>query len=145
MVKIQPASMHDKPRLAALFKQLAYEPSIMNQLEKQLEQVLTHPEYRLVVARDQSGKAIGTAMGTVCYDLVGESRPFMLIENVVVDKIERGKGIGRSLMQDLENHAREKGCSYIMFVTGAEQEDAYHFYSSMGYKLSRARGFKKIL
>lgn len=145
MIRIELATLEDKPRLAALFDQLASRPSILDRLEQELQHVLSRPEYRLIVARDKENNAVGTAMGIICQDLVGECRPFMVIENVVVDKAARGGGIGRSLMEDLERHAREKGCGYIIFVSGADRVEAHRFYASLGYELGRARGFKKIL
>lgn len=145
MVRIELATLEDKTRLAELYEQLASRPSILDKLEEELQNVLSRPEYRLVVARDEKGKTVGTAMGVICQDLVGECKPFMVIENVVVDKAARGGGIGRSIMQDLESHASKQGCGYIIFVSGAERVEAHRFYASMGYELGRARGFKKIL
>lgn len=145
MVRIELATLEDKTRLAELYEQLASRPSILDKLEEELQNVLSRPEYRLVVARDEDGKAVGTAMGVICHDLVGECKPFMVIENVVVDKDARGGGIGRIIMEDLESHASGQGCGYIIFVSGAERVEAHRFYASMGYELGRARGFKKIL
>lgn len=145
MYTIDVAKMQDKPRLAVLYEQLAKRPTILDKLDTELEQVLAKPEYRLTVARDADGKAVGTAMGVICHDLVGECQPFMVIENVVVDEALRGGGIGRKLMEDMERHARENDCCYVMFVSGATREDAHRFYEALGYELGRVRGFKKIL
>ena len=69
----------------------------------------------------------------------------MVIEDVVVDKNHRRAGIGTALMLKLESIAKERNCSYIIFVTESDRVEAHRFYQSLGYKLDEHKGFKKRL
>ena len=67
---------------------------------------------------------MGSVMGIVCEELYGECQPFMVVEDVVVDRDHRRQGVGRALMMDLERRATERGCSYIIFVTEEDRTGA---------------------
>ena len=87
----------------------------------------------------------GSLMGIICHDLVGECKPFMVIENVIVSSKYRGFGIGKKLMNEIERIGKEKGCYYTMFVSGAQRKEAHKFYESLGYRLDEVQGFRKYL
>jgi GNAT superfamily N-acetyltransferase len=84
-------------------------------------------------------------MGVVCHDLVGECRPFMVIENVIVSRDCRRQDVGTALMQAMEKIARRRKCYYIMFVSKSRRKEAHRFYESLGYRLDAVQGFKKYL
>ena len=56
-------------------------------------------------------------MGIVCPDIVGECQPYLLVENVVVSSVYQGSGIGKKLMNALEDFAMENLCSYIILAS----------------------------
>ena len=80
-------------------------------------------------------------MGIVCLDLIGNCNPYMLVENVVVLSEFRGKGIGKLLMNSLEEFGQEHNCNYVVLVSGSQRSEAHKFYQSIGYELQA--GFKK--
>ena len=84
-------------------------------------------------------------MGIVCEELYGDCKPFMVIEDVVVQKDHRRSGIGSALMGALERCAVERNCNYIIFVTESERKEAHRFYESLGYNSHAYQGFKKYL
>jgi ribosomal protein S18 acetylase RimI-like enzyme len=84
-------------------------------------------------------------MGVLCEELYGECKPFMVVEDVVVDRNRRRTGVGSALMRELERCAVERGCDYIIFVTESEREEAQRFYESLGYPIDSHKGFKKRL
>jgi GNAT superfamily N-acetyltransferase len=88
---------------------------------------------------------VGSVLGVVCEELYGQCKPFMVIEDVIVDQNHRRKAIGTLLMRQLEAHATERGCDYIIFVTENERTEAHRFYESLGYAPDAYRGFKKRL
>ena len=144
-MKAEPARLSDAPHLRRLMEQLEGAPCQEPAFSQTLRQILGRPEYTLAVVRDETGEAIATAMGILCLDLVGEARPFMLIENVVVDERHRGGGAGRRVMAYLEDVARQHHCCYTMLVSGSQRTGAHRFYERLGYPPDRARGFKKDL
>ncbi|XP_041700853.1 N-alpha-acetyltransferase 80 [Coregonus clupeaformis] len=61
------------------------------------------------------------------------SRPGSLfVESVVVSKAQRGKGYGRTLMQETERYAKTRGFKRLCLTT----HDKQHFYTHLGYVLS---------
>lgn len=88
---------------------------------------------------------VGSVMGILCEELYGECRPFMVVEDVIVDQACRRRGIGSLLMRKIEERATRCNCSYLMLVTDSSRHEAYGFYGSLGYHPEKYRGFKKYL
>lgn len=57
------------------------------------------------------------------------------IENLLVNKVNRGRGIGKSLTQFAESFAKEKKCTKIWLYT-EEGWEAEKFYKKVGYKIT---------
>ena len=83
-------------------------------------------------------------MAIICHDVVGECRPFMVLENVIEKSSCRGKGIGKKLISYIEDYAREKKCYYIFFVSSFDRKSAHKFYESLGYNMDVVKGFKNF-
>ena len=58
------------------------------------------------------------------------NRRSCLIEDVVVDKSERGKGIGKLLIEHLINFSRSKSCDKIILNS---KESNIPFYNKLGF------------
>lgn len=56
------------------------------------------------------------------------------IKRVFVQPEHRGKGIAKSILQELERWALESGYSTVVLETGIKQTDALQFYSHSGYE-----------
>ena len=84
-------------------------------------------------------------MGIICYDLVDQCKPFMVIENVIVSSQAQRKGVGQQLMLRIEQIARDRECGYIILVSGAQRKEAHLFYEKMGYREEQVEGFRKHL
>ncbi|MGO4109477.1 GNAT family N-acetyltransferase [Paenibacillus sp. YAF4_2] len=142
-IVIREAELRDIDDLSTLFEELMEVPSNKEAMSRQLVKITSDSHYFLAAACD-GDKVIGTAMGIECYDLVGNCYPFLVIENVIVSSDYRGQGVGKQLMLHLEQVARERGCSYIIFVSSGYREKAHQFYRTLGYS-SDNQGFKKQL
>lgn len=140
-MNIKKAQFSDLESLAEVYPQLSGKDSDMSKLKSTFEKLDQDDKYSLLVALDETNRVIGSAMGILCYDLVGSCDPFMLIENVIVLDNCRGKGVGEKLMEALEEIAKENHCSYIILVSGAQRTGAHAFYNRVGYK--EEKGFKK--
>jgi GNAT superfamily N-acetyltransferase len=93
----------------------------------------------------ENGLLIGSIMGVICGELYGECRPFLVLENMIVDKEYRNRGVGKALMSELEKIAVEKTCTQIILVTETNRIDACKFYESKGYSPNIHTGYKKKL
>lgn len=105
----------------------------------------SNPDYTLIAAKDKQGNLLGSLLGIICCDVVGDCKPFMVIENVIVKSACRGQGVGRQLMEYIEAWGRQRGCYYAMLVSSANRKIAHQFYASVGYGQTPVQGFKKYL
>lgn len=141
---IQKLSKHDLPELAELFTQFWGENSSLEKMLTTFSKITNNPAYILLVAKVDNSLA-GFVMGVVCEELYGDCRPFLVMEDLVVDKNSRRVGIGAALLKTLEVAAKDHGCSQIVFLTEANRPDALGFYHSQGYDHEPYKGFKKQL
>jgi len=142
-ISIRSVKVQDSHDLSELFQDFINRDSNILAMESNIETILKNPNYHVAVACDEN-KVIGTAMGILCYDLVGECNPFMVVENVVVSPVYQGKGIGKSLMRSIEEFGIMNGASYVILVSESKRTDSLKFYESLGYTVDQ-RGFKKRL
>ena len=141
---IKPVTVEVLPQLALLFEELSGNQTNIAKMAENFEWMQLNDDYILLGAfLDQ--KLVGSLMGIICRDLVGECKPFMVIENVIVSGEFRGRGIGKELMLAIEKIGIERGCYYVIFVSGAKRIEAHRFYESLGYRLDEVQGFKKYL
>ncbi|MFD0618598.1 GNAT family N-acetyltransferase [Paenibacillus sp. GCM10027629] len=140
-IKVRKAGIEDANDLSKFFIEYVGTDSNIEKMQYQLEIISKQPNYLVAVASNDE-KVIGTAMGIVCLDIVGECQPYMLVENVVVSSTYQGKGIGKTLMATLEDFASKMNCSYIILASSENREQAHKFYESVGY-LGTKTGFIK--
>lgn len=134
----------DLDALALLLEELSGDPTNRKRMIRELRAILDDHSYILLGAR-LDGVLAGTAMGILCRDLIGDCRPFMVVENVIVSASVRGSGVGTALMNALEREADARGCLYINIVSSMHRAGAHRFYESLGYPADAARGFRKYL
>jgi GNAT superfamily N-acetyltransferase len=134
----------DLESLAELYVQFWGETSCPAKMRETFRRLKDNPDYIFLVA-EHKGHIAGSLMGIICEELYGECRPFLVIEDVIVDKASRHKGIGSALIRKIENCAISRNCNYIIFVTESERTEALPFYQSLGYSPEAYRGFKKRL
>jgi ribosomal protein S18 acetylase RimI-like enzyme len=143
-MKIRRLNEEDLPALARLYVQFWNEESSLGRMEETFARLKEDPDYIFLVA-DVDEEIAGSLMGIICEELYGECRPFMVIEDVIVDREFREQGIGSALMREIEAYAVSRNCNYAIFVSEQERTDAVPFYRSLGYAPDSYRGFKKRL
>ena len=143
-MEIQDIIEDDLEPLAALYKQFWGEDSSLEAMRATFARMRSNPGYLLLGAK-RGRRLVGSVMGIVCDELYGQCRPFMVVEDVIVDREHRRRGIGSALMRSLEQRAAAAGCGYLLFVTDAQRTVAQRFYASLGYAPDAYRGFKKRL
>lgn len=134
----------DLEALAELYQQFWGEESSLEAMQATFRRLADNPNYLFLGAKEE-GRLVGSVLGIVCEELYGTCQPFLVVEDVIVDRHQRRRGIGARLMCELERLAAERGCGYIIFVTEAERTDAQQFYAALGYSPTAYRGFKKRL
>ncbi|CAM5197184.1 Acetyltransferase (GNAT) family protein OS=Ureibacillus acetophenoni OX=614649 GN=SAMN05877842_1205 PE=4 SV=1 [Ureibacillus acetophenoni] len=58
------------------------------------------------------------------------------LEVISLDSIQEGKGIGTSLMEKVENVAKQKGIQIVSLVTTNDNLHALKFYQKRGYRIT---------
>ena len=98
--------------------------------EAELSQMLAQPGCTLLVARDQG--VIGFLVLTIYRIPTGlQAR----IDDVVVDQLARGKGIGEALSRAAVQRARDAGAKAITLTSRSEREAANRLYRRLGFEL----------
>ena len=134
----------DIPQLAELYRQFWDEKSCIETMYKKFSQFHENGSHIFLSAVENS-LLIGSAMGVICGELYGDCRPFLVLENMIVDKKIRNRGVGKALISELEKIAAEKTCTQIILITDSDRIDAREFYKSAGYNPDTHQGYKKKL
>lgn len=145
MITIEKVTKDDIEELSKLYEELLEKKSNLEKFYDIFEKIDSNDSYILVGAKDENSRLVGTVMGIVCHDLGGDCRPFMVIENLVVNSECKGQGVGRKLMMYIEDEARKRDCSLTMLVSGYQRKEAHLFYEKLGYGNDVVKGFKKYL
>lgn len=77
-------------------------------------------------------------------NLTHDGRPYALVENVVVDAAERGRGVGGALMEAAVTRAAEAGCYKLQLISRDGRSEAHAFYERAGFTAS-AQGYRRYL
>jgi GNAT superfamily N-acetyltransferase len=134
----------DIPQLAELYKQFWCEDSDIEKMKIKFIKLQKSDTHILLSAVEQN-QLIGSVTGIVCEELYGDCRPFLVVEDMVVDKNKRKQGVGKALFSELERLAKNKNCTQIILVTESDRIDACSFYESMGFHPTANKGYKKKL
>lgn len=101
------------------------------------------PRNSLVVA-DRSGEVVGTMQLTYIPGLSRRGSERLQIEAVRIRTDQRGRGLGREMIQWAVDRARERGCRLVQLTTDKRRVDAHRFYASLGFTASH-EGMKLTL
>ena len=97
----------------------------------------------------ENEKAVGLIMGTIPlydeYDYLDYKCPKRgkITELIVTSKI-RSKGIGKALIEKLEEHFKNEGCEYVIVDVFAYNDNAINFYNNKGYHPRMYTDIKKL-
>lgn len=129
-VKIRPAESKDAERIATLCEQLGYSAT-----QQQIEQRLAHIQYNeahiVYVATLANGSVVGWGHAHSCDLLINPKQA--LLFGLVVDESYRHSGIGKLLMQHIEQWASLLGCQGVIIRSNIKRKEAHRFYEKIGY------------
>lgn len=145
MITVKPIKRNDLEELKMLYDN-GFEGTNTDliKMKEVYDWMKDNPDYTVLCAKYE-GVIVGSLMGVVNRELIGECRPFMVIENVVVSNNYRRMGIGKILMDRIHEIEVEKDCTYIMLISRIHRKGAHKFYESVGFSGDVAKGFKKYL
>lgn len=136
---IENIKKEDLPQLLELYKTLVPFEANIDKSEKIYEEIIKNEKYHLIGAKE-NGEVLGSMLAVVCNSITAT---FLVIEDVIVKEHIRGKGIGRKLMERIDEIAVENKCEYAILISSSFRKGAHKFYEAMGFNDSVV-GFRKL-
>lgn len=138
-VTIRPATRADLPELGGLLAELfSLEPDFTIDAAAQrrgLALLLDEPRARLLAAECE-GRVVGMCSGQLVIS-TSEGGPAILVEDVVVAKTCRGRGIGAALLAELRNWALARGAARLQLLADRTNTPALDFYRRLGWETTQ--------
>jgi GNAT superfamily N-acetyltransferase len=129
-IKIRQAEIKDVDRIASLCEQLEY--SVTNQqIGQRLTKIKNNDAHIVYVAILEDEYVIGWAHAHISELIIIPTQA--IIFGLVVDKNYRHNGIGRLLMQQVEQWANMLGCEGVILRSNIKRKEAHLFYEKIGY------------
>ena len=141
---IRKLTQKDIQYLDGLYSHFWNEHSNIQLMNKKFAELSNNENYIFLVA-EVNNVIAGTILGIICHELYGNCRPFLLMEDLVVDEKFRKMGIGKSLINELETIAKKNDCYQILFMTEANRKETIKFYENIGFDSKKNIGFKRNL
>ena len=141
---IREAERTDKDQITELYKMLVPNSKKMYVLEEQIEKIRRDSNNFLLVYEEE-GEILGTLTLNICIQALHGTRPYGVVENIVVHENQRSKNIGRRLLQYVENYCKSINCHRIMLLSNSTRQRAHQFFEREGFNGSVSKGFKKYL
>lgn len=134
-ITIRSAEAADVPQILAFIRALALyerEPDAVLATEQDLlrDGFGPHPFYHCLLAED-NGKPAGFALYFFNYS-TWRGRPGLYLEDLFVDPVFRGRGIGRLLLARVAAIALENHCPRLQWEVLDWNQPAIDFYAAMG-------------
>lgn len=132
-ITIRNATIADIPELLPLLEQLGY-PVSESKLQERFNHFMQNDGYGIVIAALEN-TIVGLVAWSKSYRLISDFTRFH-IEGIVVNKLYRGRGIGKKLMIFVEVIARQSSPSLVDLTSGLRRakDGSHDFYKSLGYK-----------
>ena len=143
-VVVRNADVQDAEALLRLYRQLGSPrtelPSLADATSA-IEKMEQHAWLHLLVA-EINEEAVGTVTIAIIPSITHNSRPWVQLENMVVDEDHRRAGIGEALIQRCYAISQEAGAYKLQLVNSDWREGAHAFYRRIGFDPGFA-GFRK--
>ena len=152
MIEIRAACTTDLEQLLVLLPQLssrATSPGAQVASTEEAKQIFAqmHADNRLkllVAVETNTQRLLGSILLVVVPNLTYSGRPWAIIENVVVARSERRRGVGRQMIEEAVKLARAEGCYKVQLISGTKPEQLA-FYKELGFQTEQSVGHKLYL
>jgi GNAT superfamily N-acetyltransferase len=95
--------------------------------------MLQDRDQRIALVAERAGAVIGMVTAQLVVS-TAEGGPSALVEDLVVDAAERGRGVGGRLLRELEARARVMGASRLQLLADRHNAGALRFYERAGWR-----------
>jgi ribosomal protein S18 acetylase RimI-like enzyme len=133
---IRSAVPGDAPDLAILSGALGY-PVVDETLAQRLRNLLTRAEDIVLVAEVAPSRIVGWLHGAE-QELLESGRRCEIL-GLVVDGRYRGQGVGRQLVDAVEEWAAKRGLEHVVVRSNVVRTEAHPFYERLGYMRAKTQ------
>ena len=142
MIEYGVLAKHEISPLLELYKQLNPHDDVLDVCTaKNIWESIEEQNIKYFVAKE-NGKIVASCYICIIPNLTRGGKPIGFIENVITDAEYRGKGIGKKIMGNAIQYAREQNCYKVLLQSGSKRTDAYGFYESIGFDGESKRAFE---
>ena len=145
-MEIRDMESKDYPEIDRLMKELHElhvkgRPDLYTELEhpysrEEFEKIVSDPEIIAILAEEKS-VVIGLCIGTLRKKSGMVETKTMYIEDLIVDRNFRGKGIASQLYEEMEERGRNTGEKRLDLMVWEFNSDARRFYEKQGMRPQR--------
>ncbi|HJD35400.1 MAG TPA: GNAT family N-acetyltransferase [Candidatus Blautia ornithocaccae] len=145
-MEIRDMESKDYPEIDRLMKELHElhvkgRPDLYTELEhpysrEEFEKIVSEPEIIAILAEEKS-VVIGLCIGTLRKKSGMVEMKTMYIEDLIVDRNFRGKGIASQLYEEMEERGRNTGAKRLDLMVWEFNSDAKRFYEKQGMRPQR--------
>ncbi len=129
------ANLNDAESIANLSNQLGYTSS-KTDIQNRLGHILSNTDHIVLVAIEDQ-KTVGWIHGF--YAPKVESDSFVEIGGLIVDENNRGKRIGKQLVEHIYPWAKKMMCQKVRVRCNELRTESHQFYEHLGFKLNKAQ------
>lgn len=144
---VREATEADLPRIIELLAQLSLDeqredagPPLPDAYRRALQEVLADRRQRLLLV-EVEGRIAGSAVLIIVPNLSHQGRPYAMVDNVIVDEAQRGRGYGALLLRFAAGVALETGCYKLSLTSNKLRPEAHRFYERLGFRATH-EGFR---
>ncbi|RZL04816.1 MAG: GNAT family N-acetyltransferase [Pedobacter sp.] len=139
---IRKAVIEDASSIRELIRQLGYEIKASD-VEKNIT-IYNEVKGHVLIAEENSN-IIGFVSGAFI-PLFHSNELMFRITALCVDQNSRSQGVGKHLINAIEEKCKDNNCFYLEVTSGAHRkEDAHLFYEKLSYKAYEGKRFRKTL
>lgn len=133
---IRKADVSDLPSILKLYSQVEEKDEEVLSLEEAeiiFDKFSSYPNYSLYAAILDK-KIVGTFELLIMDNLAHKGKLSGLVEDVVVDREYRSKGIGKKMMEYAIQVCKENKCYKLALSSSLSREKAHKFYENLGFE-----------
>jgi GNAT superfamily N-acetyltransferase len=127
------ARPRDFPGVIRLYRQLHPQDPVLTDGSDEVvfSRILETAGLHLYVL-EQDDVIVASTYLNIVPNMTRSASPYAIIENVVVDEVWRGSGLGKKIMAETIQVAWDAGCYKVTLTTGSRNPNTHAFYRSCG-------------
>ena len=128
--------------LLELYQQLNPTDNIMSEkVAKNIWNDIKNQNIKYFVAKE-NGKVVSSCYVCIIPNLTRGGKSIGFIENVITDTKYRRMGIGKIVVENAIEYAKEQNCYKVLLQSGNKRTEAYRFYEAIGFDSTSKSAFE---